>query len=224
MNRLLTIALGCALVVAASACGSDDDGDSDVSPTVALSVTVATPGVPIQGVSTPAGGEATVIATQYTLETYRHEAAPRRQGTDVIDFPYEILFPVGWQVEGAGITLTSAIPRPDKFPYASISVDCRPGVNMSQMLATDGAATGSLDLGDLGSAPVQSYTVAGQEAIRVDWNGGGAFPAGHTSVYVDGKDCAWRLQLNTFGGIRPADLSALFFAIVDAFDPTQGLP
>jgi hypothetical protein len=202
-------------LVAATGCGG---GGSEKTPTSAAPTVAATPA------ADPASAEATVVATPYELELYHHDAVPRRQGSDVIDFPYDISLPKGWPVETGGVAVTAAVVKPDKFPYVSISVDCRPGVEKAGMLDRDGAAAASLDLGNLGSQPRSALSVAGRDAIRVDWQGGATFVADHISVYVDGKDCAWRLQLNTFGAIRAEQLSALFLRVVDAFNPDQGLP
>ncbi len=220
MNRLLTLALGCALIGAAAACG----GDGGSSKTPAFPTPIGTAVVPVPGFKTPTSAESTVIAADYALELYRHDAVPRTQGTDVIDFPYDVLLPKGWQIDSSGVGLTVSLLAPNNFPYVGVSVDCRPGLSAISMLAKDGSSAEALGLGSLGSEPQAAYTVAGQAAIRVDWAGGTAFPANHISIYVDGKSCAWRLQLNTFGAIRTSQFEAFFLKIVDAFDPAQGLP
>jgi hypothetical protein len=222
MKRPIALTLVALPLALAAACGG---GGGSKTPTSVATLSVApTPGLDTRGEQTPTSAESTVVATEYNLVPYHHDATPHRQGSDVIDFPFDISFPAGWTVESSGVAVTASLMRTDTFPYATVSMDCRPDVDKSQMLKTDSTQAGTLSIGNLDTQPRSDLTVAGRDAIRVDWRGTGTFPADHISVYVNGKDCAWRLQLNTFGAIRGDDLSALFLRLVNAFNPAQGLP
>ncbi len=229
MKRLLIASSLSVVLVAAAACGGG--GGSKRTPAAGTPGAIATaagPPVDLRGLQTPTSGEATVIATPYELVNYHHDAIPRRQGTDVIDFPYDVLVPKGWVVESTGIAVTASLPRPDKFPYLTVTIDCRPFSatlqDKAQMIAEDSASATKLGLGNLGTQTRATTTIGGRDATRVDWTGSGTFKADHISVYVNGEECAWRLQLNVFGGIHPTQVSALFERILEKFNPAQGLP
>ena len=218
MKRLLALAFALALVTAA--CGGDDGDDPAGSPTVPFAEVTED----ARGLATRTPGEATAVAGDYAITTYVHEAAPRREGTDVIDFTYEVPVPEGWELSNQGITVTAALPGPNNFPYVTVTVDCRPGVNAREMLDADGQGAADLGLGTLAGAPVGAGKVGERDAIFVRWGGGNLFPADRLSAYVDGKDCAWRLQLNALGSIRVGEMEPLFQEILARFNPDQGLP
>lgn len=218
MKRLLAIAFALALV--AAACGGDDGDDPAESPTVPFAEVTED----ARGLATRTPGEATAIAGDYAIVTYVHEAAPRREGTDIIDFTYEVPVPEGWVISGQGVTTTAELPGPNNFPYVTITVDCRPGVNALEMLDVDARAASQLGIGNLAGAPTSAGQVGERDATLVRWRGGGLFPADRLSAYVDGKDCAWRLQLNTLGSIQVGEMEPVFQEILARFNPDQGLP
>lgn len=229
MKRLLMVSSLSIALVAVAACGGGGGG-SKPTPAAGTPGATTAPGLPVdtRGLQTPTSGEATVIATSYELVNYHHDAVPRREGSDVIDFPYDVLVPKGWVVESTGIAVTASLPRPDKFPYLTVTIDCRPFSSIlqdkSQMIAEDSASATKLGLGNLATQTRATTTIGGRDATRIDWVGTGTFKADHISVYVNGDDCVWRLQFNVFGGIRPTQVSALFERILEKFNPAQGMP
>ena len=230
MKRLIIVPSLAVVLLAVAACGGG--GSSKKTPAAGTPGSQPTPvGTPVidrRGAQTPTAGESTVVATQFELETYHHDAKPRREGSDVIDFPYDVLLPKGWTIDTAGVGVTASLPRPDKFPYLTVSIDCRPFFgdlqDKAQMIAQDSASADKLSLGNLSSQTRASTKIGGRDATRIDWTGSGTFRADHISVYVNGEDCAWRLQLNAFGAIQPDQVSALFERILEKFNPAQGLP
>lgn len=229
MKHLIMVPLLAVVLLAVAACGGG--GGAKKTPAAGTpgsqTAIVVTPAVDRRGVETPTAGESTVVATQFALENYHHDAKPLRQGSDVIDFPYDVLLPKGWHIDTAGVGITASLPKPDNFPYLTVSIDCRPFsgdfTDKSLMIKKDSTAADNLSLGNLSTQPRASITVGGRDAVRIDWNGSGTFRADHISVYVNGEDCAWRLQLNAFGAIRPDQVSALFERIIEKFNPAQGL-
>ena len=132
---MLAAALASALAGAVACGGGGGSKSTATSPsgTPAANVTVAlgTVTVPIPGLQTATSDEKTVIATPYELSVYHHDATAGTQGTDIIDFPYDVSLPTGWHIDQTGVALVASLLRTDKFPYAGISLDCRPGVDKS---------------------------------------------------------------------------------------------
>lgn len=219
MKRLLMLT-GALLLAALAGCGGSGGESDGTTPEATFASATEDP----RGLPTTTAAEATAAATVYELELYRHEGEPFTQGSDVINFPYEVSLPKGWVLTSSGQFLTAELPKPGSdLPFALFGMECRPSVTAQEMLELDGGAAERLNLGNLASQERIPVLVGGKEAIRVDWVGS-AFPAEHSSVYVDGKSCAWRLQISVLGGLRPSDFRELFDRILEAFNPDQGLP
>lgn len=223
MQRLTPLLAGLIASIALVACGGGSS--SKTTPTAAPQST-ASPAIARPADATRAPVEETAVATHYDMEVHQHDATPYRQGTDVIDFPFQISLPKGWAVTGAGIPVTATLLRPDTqfAAFASIGIDCRPNVDYQAMLKKDSDVADLYKFGDLGAVEKKQVTVGGRDAIRADWAGSGTFRASHVSVYVNGKSCTWRIQLNVYGALTPNDFIVPFQRVLDSFDPAQGMP
>lgn len=225
MKRLIVYpALVVALALAAACGGGGGSGktpgaETPLAPTVEIGRNVFE-----NPPRTPTAREAEVIAStgDLPLEIHHHDAVAATQGSDVIDFPFDIALPKGWEVTKVGIAVTASIMNSATFPFATITVDCVPGVDKGTMLGLDGAAATRLGLGGLEATRAEPAQVGGKPALQVAWEGS-LVPGDRLSVYVDGKDCAWRIQLASFGAIPIGPLLPMFNRVLAAFNPDQGL-
>jgi hypothetical protein len=198
-------ALVLVVMLSAMACGGGAKGKAGaVGTNVPVDVTGGTPGA-----ATPlTAAEQTVVAL----------------GPKTVFAPYSdpgghfvAEVPQGWNsrgTQGGGVIFL----LPDGG--VTMEIDCVPGLTAGQLQIQDQSVQQQVTLGVVSRDPASTVHVNGQAYEIVPWSSTiGSLRLEHEFVYLDGKGCAWRLQLNGAPGHPLATWQPILNRLLQSFKP-----